>query len=68
MTSASVQQGIAGSQLEFDQVTKWYGPIAALTDVSFSVGREVVGLVGRNGVGKTTLMKLGVGLLRPSQG
>lgn len=54
--------------LVFDQVTKWYGPIAALTDVSFRVGREVVGLVGRNGVGKSTLMKLAVGLLRPSQG
>ena len=54
--------------LEFDHVTKWYGRIAALMDVSFRVGTEVVGLVGKNGVGKSTLMKLAVGLLRPSQG
>lgn len=54
--------------LEFAHVTKWYGRIAALMDVSFSVGREVVGLVGKNGVGKSSLMKLAVGLLRPSQG
>ena len=54
--------------LRFDRVTKWYGAIAALLDVSFAVGREVVGLVGKNGVGKSTLMKLAVGLLRPSQG
>ena len=54
--------------LEFGHVTKWYGSIAALMDVSFTVGREVVGLVGKNGVGKSTLMKLAVGLLRPSQG
>ncbi len=54
--------------LAFDRVTKWYGHVAALTDVSFGVGREIVGLVGRNGVGKSTLMKLSAGLLRPSQG
>lgn len=54
--------------LEFVHVTKWYGRIAALMDVSFAVGREVVGLVGKNGVGKSSLMKLAVGLLRPSQG
>ena len=37
-------------------------------DTSFRVGTEVVGLVGRNGVGKSTLMKLAAGLLVPSQG
>jgi ABC-2 type transport system ATP-binding protein len=56
------------SILEFANVSKWYGPIAALTDVSLRIGTEVVGLVGKNGVGKSTLMKLAVGLLRPSQG
>jgi len=54
--------------LEFDHVTKWYGSVAALLDVSFQVRTEVVGLVGKNGVGKSTLMKLAVGLLDPSQG
>ncbi|MFT4839795.1 MAG: ABC-2 type transport system ATP-binding protein [Planctomycetota bacterium] len=54
--------------LEFDSVTKWYGSVAALLDVSFQVRTEVVGLVGKNGVGKSTLMKLAVGLLGPSQG
>ncbi|MFY9345966.1 MAG: ABC transporter ATP-binding protein [Planctomycetota bacterium] len=55
-------------RLVYDHVSKWYGTIAALMDVSFAVGTEVVGLVGRNGVGKSTLMKLAVGLLTPSQG
>lgn len=54
--------------LEFDRVTKWYGAVTALMDVSFRVGREVVGLVGRNGVGKSSLLKLAAGLLQPSQG
>ena len=39
--------------LEFGHVTKWYGTIAALMDVSFRVGTEVVGLIGKNGVGKS---------------
>jgi ABC-2 type transport system ATP-binding protein len=59
---------VAADAIVFDRVTKWYGNVSALTDVSFAVGREVVGLVGRNGVGKSTLMKLAVGLLSPSQG
>jgi len=54
--------------LRFDGVSKWYGSVAALLDVSLDVGTEVVGLVGKNGVGKSTLMKLAVGLLSPSQG
>lgn len=54
--------------LEFERVSKSYGAISALTDVTFRVGCEIVGLVGRSGVGKSTLMKLAVGLLRPDQG
>jgi ABC-2 type transport system ATP-binding protein len=57
-----------GAVLEFERVSKWYGPISALSDVTMRVGCEVVGLVGRSGVGKSTLMKLAVGLLTPSQG
>ena len=59
---------VALAPLRFRSVTKWYGSVAALLDVSFDVHREVVGLVGKNGVGKSTLMKLAVGLLAPSQG
>ena len=44
------------SILQFDAVTKWNGSVAALLDVSFDVRTEVVGLVGKNGVGKSTLM------------
>ncbi|MBL8724075.1 MAG: ABC transporter ATP-binding protein [Planctomycetes bacterium] len=55
-------------RLQFANASKWYGSVTALMDVSFQVGNEVVGLVGRNGVGKTTLMKLAAGLLQPSQG
>ena len=68
MTTPSSPDGAASLALSFEHVTKWYGSVCALLDVSFRVDREVVGLVGRNGVGKSTLMKLAVGLLSPSQG
>ena len=54
----------AAQSLAFHDVSKWYGTVSALVDVGFSIGGEVVGLVGRNGAGKSTLMKLAAGLLR----
>jgi ABC-2 type transport system ATP-binding protein len=52
----------------FLAVSKWYGQVSALTNLSFSIGPGVTGLVGQNGAGKSTLMKLAAGLLRPSLG
>jgi ABC-2 type transport system ATP-binding protein len=41
----------------------------ALSDVSFAVGRgETLGIVGRNGSGKSTVLKLVAGIMRPSEG
>ena len=64
MTSAQA----CGELLRYESVSKWYGQVSALMDVTLSIGAEVVGLVGRNGAGKSTLMKLAGGLLRPSLG
>lgn len=49
-------------------VTKRYGDLVAVDDVSFDVGSEIVGLLGANGAGKSTLLKVLVGLLRPDGG
>jgi branched-chain amino acid transport system ATP-binding protein len=47
------------SLLELDGVTKRYGSLAALSDVSFAIGEhEIVGLIGPNGAGKTTLVNV----------
>jgi len=54
--------------LRFDRVSKWYGPVIGLNDVTFSLQAGITGLVGPNGAGKSTLMKLATGQLRPSQG
>ncbi len=68
MSSPAAATALDGALLSFVNVSKWYGQVSALMDVSFAVRGEVVGLVGRNGAGKSTLMKLASGLLRPSEG
>jgi len=55
--------------LVVDRVTAGYGPITVLRDVSFAVEHgEILGVLGRNGMGKTTLIRCLAGLIRPSQG
>jgi ABC-2 type transport system ATP-binding protein len=51
-----------------DHVSKWYGQVIGLNDVSVSVPRGITGLLGPNGAGKSTFMKLVTGQLRPSKG
>jgi ABC-2 type transport system ATP-binding protein len=51
-----------------DHVSKWYGQVIGLNDVSVSVPAGVTGLLGPNGAGKSTFMKLITGQLRPSKG
>ncbi|HET7619699.1 MAG TPA: ABC transporter ATP-binding protein [Vicinamibacterales bacterium] len=51
-----------------DHVSKWYGQVIGLNDVSVAVPPGVTGLLGPNGAGKSTFMKLITGQLRPSKG
>jgi len=55
--------------LELDRVTKKYGTVVAVRDLSFSVERgEMFGLIGPDGAGKTTTIRLMCGLLKPDNG
>lgn len=54
--------------LEFTGVSKWYGPVIAVNDVSLRLVPGITGLVGPNGAGKSTMIKLLTGQLRPSLG
>jgi len=58
----------APATLLFDQVSKWYGPVIGLNEVSLELCPGITGLVGANGSGKTTLMRLAAGHLRPDLG
>ena len=51
-----------------DHLSKWYGQVIGLNDVSVSVPAGITGLLGPNGAGKSTFMKLITGQLRPSKG
>jgi ABC-2 type transport system ATP-binding protein len=54
--------------IQLDHVSRWYGNVVAVNDVSFALGAGVTGLLGPNGAGKTTLLHLLSGLLAPSSG
>jgi ABC-2 type transport system ATP-binding protein len=51
-----------------DHLSKWYGQVSGLNDVTVSVPPGITGLLGPNGAGKSTFMKLITGQLRPSKG
>jgi ABC-2 type transport system ATP-binding protein len=55
-------------ELTFDRVTKFYGPVIGVNDLSCRVGPGITGLLGSNGAGKSTLLKLASGQLRPNFG
>ncbi len=52
----------------FDQVTKFYGAVIGVNNISCQIGPGITGLLGANGAGKSTLIKLASGQLRTSQG
>ena len=51
-----------------EHVSKWYGQVSGLNDVTVSIPPGITGLLGPNGAGKSTFMKLMTGQLKPSQG
>lgn len=52
----------------FDNVSKFYGDVLGVNNVTLSIPPGITSLVGPNGSGKTTLMNLMTGLLRPTRG
>ena len=54
--------------VELRNVSRWYGNVVAVNDVSCSLAPGITGLLGPNGAGKTTILHMMAGLLRPSAG
>ncbi len=51
-----------------EHLSKWYGQVSGLNDVTVTVPPGITGLLGPNGAGKSTFMKLVTGQLKPSKG
>jgi ABC-2 type transport system ATP-binding protein len=56
------------SRINLTSVSRWYGNVVAVNDVSFEIGPGITGLLGPNGAGKTTLLHMMAGFLAPSAG
>nr|WP_240982029.1 MULTISPECIES: ABC transporter ATP-binding protein [unclassified Streptomyces] len=54
--------------MHIDHVSRWFGNVVAVNDVTMSIGPGVTGLLGPNGAGKSTLINMMGGFLDPSTG
>ncbi len=54
--------------MDLSGVSRWYGNVVAVNDITMSLGPGVTGLLGPNGAGKTTLLHMMAGFLAPSRG
>ena len=54
--------------IDLSGVSRWYGNVVAVNDVTMTIGPGVTGLLGPNGAGKTTILHMIAGFLAPSRG
>jgi ABC-2 type transport system ATP-binding protein len=59
---------MTGGTIEARQVSKWFGSVVALSELTFDIGPGVTALLGPNGAGKSTLFRVLCGLANPSRG
>ena len=58
----------AAPPISVQNVSRWFGNVVAVNNISFEVGPGITGLLGPNGAGKSTLLHMLSGFLKPSQG
>jgi ABC-2 type transport system ATP-binding protein len=67
--SSTLESNAAPSgTIELDGVSRWYGNVVAVNDITMSIGPGVTGLLGPNGAGKSTILHMIAGFLEPSKG
>jgi ABC-2 type transport system ATP-binding protein len=73
MTALNVPQTapgakVNGNTIELKNVSRWYGNVVAVNDITMTIGPGVTGLLGPNGAGKSTVLHMIAGFLSPSRG
>jgi ABC-2 type transport system ATP-binding protein len=61
-------EALPPADIELSNVSRWYGNVVAVNDMSFSLRSGITGLLGPNGAGKSTILHILSGFLRPSTG
>jgi ABC-2 type transport system ATP-binding protein len=56
------------TEIDLRGVSRWYGNVVAVNDITMTIGPGVTGLLGPNGAGKTTILNMVAGFLVPSRG
>jgi ABC-2 type transport system ATP-binding protein len=59
---------VSAPVIRVDRVSRWFGSVVAVSDISFDVSPGIIGLLGPNGAGKTTLLRMITGLAATSSG
>lgn len=54
--------------IELTNVSRWYGLVIGLNDITTTIGPGITALIGQNGAGKSTLLKIITGQIRPTTG
>ena len=69
MVNNPVQESVEQHALRMVNIEKYFGLVRALTNINLEVGRnEIVGLIGDNGAGKSTMVKILTGRISANQG
>jgi ABC-2 type transport system ATP-binding protein len=67
-TPARAAASASGATIDLTHVSRWYGNVVAVNDITMSIGPGVTGLLGPNGAGKSTILHMIAGFLAPSKG
>ncbi len=67
-TQAPAASRATTDAISVEKISRWYGNVVAVNEISFALGPGITGLLGPNGAGKSTLLHMLAGLLKPSNG